>query len=94
MSFSGLAASLNAVALAAFTNAVLRWTGGQADVLFDLAYLDTMGMANNAPRVRALSSAVDGLDAGAAVTVDAVAYTVQAVEPDGLGMTTLILRRA
>lgn len=95
MSFAYLEASLNAAAVGQLGNATLRWAGGgTAAVVFDARYVDALGMATNQPRLRALSTDVADLAIGAAVTVDGVAYTLQAVEDDGTGLVTLILRAA
>lgn len=99
MTFAGLESALNASAIAGFRNARLTWSGGgSAWVVYDARYADTQGMANARPQARILDTDLGTLAVGSAVTITqgstATAYTVQAIEPDGAGLSTLILRRA
>ena len=91
--FDSIETSLNAVAVGALGNATMTWGSVSVAVVFDAAYLDTAGMANSRPQARCLASDVAAMSPGASVSLHSVAYTVQAIEPDGLGMATLILRR-
>ena len=91
--FESIETSLNAVAVGALGNATMTWGSVGVAVVFDAAYLDTAGMANSRPQARCLASDVAAMSPGASVSLHSVAYTVQAIEPDGLGMATLILRR-
>lgn len=91
--FESIETSLNVVAVGALGNATMTWGSVSVAVVFDAAYLDTAGMANSRPQARCLASDVAAMSPGASVSIHAVAYTVQAIEPDGLGMATLILRR-
>ena len=92
--FDSIETSLNAVAVGALGNATMTWGSASVAVVFDAAYYDAAGMANSRPQARCLESAVAAMSPGASVSIESVAYTVQAIEPDGLGMATLILRRA
>ena len=92
--FDSIETSLNAVAVGALGNAAMTWGSASVAVVFDAAYLDTAGMANSRPQARCLESAVAAMSPGASVSIRAVTYSVQAIEPDGMGMATLILRRA
>lgn len=92
--FDSIETSLNAVAVGALGNATLTWGSASVAVVFDATYLDTAGMANSRPQARCLAADVAAMSPGASVSIESIAYTVQAIEPDGLGMATLILRRA
>lgn len=46
------------------------------------------------PQCIAKSQDVASVTQGSAITINAVAYTVTGVEPDGTGLTTLQLRKA
>lgn len=99
MTFAGLESALNAGAIAGFRNARLTWSGGgSAWVVYDARYADTQGMANARPQARILDTDLGTLAVGSAVTITqgstTTAYTIQAIEADGLGVSTLILRRA
>ncbi len=62
--------------------------------IFDAAYADPLGMAGNQPVLTVAADDLPAVAVGQAVTVNAVNYTVTGIEPDGTGITTLILRRA
>lgn len=62
--------------------------------IFDAAYADPLGMAGNQPILTVASADVSAVAVGAALTINAVGYTVTEIQPDGTGMTTLMLRRA
>jgi len=62
--------------------------------LFDAAYADVLGVAGIAPALTCASADVAHAVRGSAVTVRGVAYTVVNLQPDGTGVTVLILERA
>lgn len=68
--------------------------GVDVAVLFANAYAEAFGMAGSAPSALAVSADVSTVAQNAAVTINGVAYTVAAVEPDGTGMTRLRLAEA
>ena len=80
--------------MSVISNASMIWGALTIPVVFDAAYADPLGMAGNQPGATCLSSLVSAMTIGAAVTINSTSYTVQAMEPDGSGITTLILRRA
>lgn len=92
--FASIDTTLSSVALAAVNNADLVWGSQRLACLFDAAYQDPSGLVNSRPQARVVSELVETMTAGAAVTLRGVAYTVQAIEPDGAGLSTLVLRRA
>lgn len=53
-----------------------------------------LGMAGTQPSLRVRTAALVGDPVGQAVAVGAVAYTVAAHEPDGTGISLLLLERA
>ena len=59
--------------------------------LFDDAYAEALGLAGSQPTLLVQTSA--NIAHGAAFTVQGVAYTVRGVQPDGEGLTRLILER-
>ena len=63
-------------------------------VIFDTDYGDPMGLiAGNRTVITCISSQVAAADVGTAVTIGATSYTVAEVQPDGTGITRLILER-
>lgn len=94
MSFSAIETSINSACMGLISNASMIWGASTIPVVFDAAYADPLQMAGNRPQAVCLSSLVSALTVGASVAINAVSYTVQAIEPDGTGISTLILRRA
>ena len=68
--------------------------GRPVRALFDAAYADVLGVASIAPALTCASADVAHAVRGSAVTVRGVAYTVANLQPDGTGVTVLILERA
>jgi hypothetical protein len=62
--------------------------------IFDAAYADALGMNGTRPALQVATAAVPSVAEGAAVTIGAASYTVESVQPDGTGMTLLILHEA
>ena len=93
MTFSSIESSINAATLGVISNASMTWGAVAIPVVFDATYADPLGMAVNQPRARCASSLHAGMALGAAVSINAISYTVQAIEPDGTGITNLQLRR-
>ena len=71
-------------------------TIGAATVIgiFDVPTAETFGMLGTDPTFTCAAADVPGIAAGQAVTINAVAYTVTAVRPDGTGVTVLTLDKA
>lgn len=94
MSFSAIESTINSACIGLISNASMTWGATTLSVVFDAAYADPLGMTNNQPRATCLSSLISAMTVGASVSINSISYTVQAIEPDGGGMSTLILRRA
>ena len=71
-------------------------TIGAATVIgiFDVPTAEAFGMLGTYPTFTCAAADVPGIAAGQAVTINAVAYTVTAVRPDGTGVTVLTLEKA
>lgn len=65
-------------------------------VIFDNDYQASLGgfVEGASPQCMARTSDVSALVQGSAITIEAVAYLVREVRPDGTGVTTLLLERA
>lgn len=93
MTFSAIEASINAACLGAIGNASMIWGATSVPVVFDAAFADPLGMSNSQPRATCASSLIAAMTVGASVSINSVNYTVQTIEPDGTGISTLQLRR-
>jgi hypothetical protein len=62
--------------------------------IFDAAYADALGVAGSAPVLTCASADVATVARGAPVRVRGAAFTVANIQPDGTGVTVLILERA
>lgn len=63
-------------------------------VIFDAAYADPFGIAGTEPRATCASVDVAALVQGSPLTILGQAYTVRDKQPDGTGITTLLLEAA
>ena len=64
-------------------------------VIFDAAYADALSIVSGTqPVALAASADVSAVSSGTSITINAVAYTVTAIEPDGTGLTRLRLQEA
>ncbi len=70
------------------------FSGGTKQAIFDNGYAGAFaGMVPDTdPRLTCRTSDVSAVAVGDSVTVNAVAYTVCAIEPDGTGITILRLK--
>ena len=59
--------------------------------VFDAAYAERLNTAGTAPVFLCRSADVAAVEQGDPVTIDGVEYEVAGIEPDGTGMTTLVL---
>lgn len=70
-------------------------SGVTVDGLFRLPYGEAFGLvAGNSPSFEAPSGDLSGIARGASVTINATAYKVAEIKPDGQGMTLLVLEEA
>lgn len=86
------ATAANAVAALANVSAVVD--GVAVNGIFDNAYGDAFGMAGTVPVLSIASDEVPLVAYGDAVVIGADTYTITKVEPDGTGMTRLILQES
>lgn len=63
-------------------------------VIFDRAHLESLGISATQPLLVAKTSDVSSANKGTSITVNGTAYTVMDNQPDGTGMTTLLLELA
>ena len=72
------------------------FAGGTAAVIFDNGYQGALNgfIESSAPSITGPSAALATLGQGTSVTVNSVAYKVMEVQPDGTGITKLMLEKA
>lgn len=65
-------------------------------VLFDAAYTQVLGdmVGDTAPLAVARTSDVAAIGTGQAIWIDGTAYAIVSNQPDGTGVSTLVLRKA
>lgn len=63
-------------------------------VIFDAAYADPLGIAGTEPRATCISADVGTATLGTPITINGKAYTVRDKQPDGTGLTVLLLEAA
>ena len=71
--------------------------GGSFAAIFDNGYAGNLGdpvVEGTNPTLAARTSDLANVDKGDTVTVASTSYKVARLEPDGTGMTTVILKRA
>ena len=91
--FAAIEAATATSAVAALSNATMTLGAASVAVIFDAAYLDTFGIvADTSISVAAVTSAVTAAAVGGTVTIGAVTYTIAEIQPDGTGMTRLMLK--
>lgn len=87
-----------ALMLADFGVTVTHGAGSSFVGIFDAGYelvnLGEVGVTSAQPRLTGRTADVEGIALLTTLTVDGVAYTLQEQQPDGTGMTVLLLSRA
>ena len=89
--FASIETSINAACLGVLANATAVIGGASVSGTFDANFKDALGVASSRPVFICASTDVSAVTPGASVTINATAFTVRAIEPDGTGMATLIL---
>ncbi|MCC6824010.1 MAG: hypothetical protein IT579_25120 [Verrucomicrobia subdivision 3 bacterium] len=95
MTFAALEARLTTVSLVKLANATVVLGAESAGVVFDGPSRQVFdGMVHTTePQIQVAEGALAGLVRGAALTVDAVAYTVTSVSEPDRGILTATLRK-
>lgn len=96
--FAALEARVNAAVFKRLSNASASLNGAAVSGMFDNAYelanVGITGMASSVPVFRLLTSSVPAGVVGMPLTIGATAYTVVEHQPDGVGVSLLMLERA
>ncbi|MCU0919674.1 MAG: hypothetical protein MUF16_04965, partial [Burkholderiaceae bacterium] len=92
-----LETTLNSATVGALSNATARIAGRFVDGIYDSAYINRLDMASSGPAFTCVSDDLPtGTAYGSTVSITykgtTTAYTVAAVQPDGAGMTVLLLK--
>lgn len=91
--FAAIETALASGVVAALANVTATIGVASVEGLFDNEYVEFRDVAGTRPVLRAVSTEVSSVIEGTAVTVNAVSYTVAGIQPDGTGMTLLVLER-
>jgi len=72
--------------------------GGTVNGIFDNEFVEVdagggVGFALVQPRFQCRTQDVSSASEGDAITIDGTAYTIRVVQPDGTGITTLVLEK-
>ncbi len=96
--FAALESRLNTAVLSRLSNAAVTVDGAEVNGIFDngydLATVGLSGMASTQPTFTLSTSSVPASPVGTPVVVNGTNYLVAAHEPDGTGISRLILERA
>ena len=95
--FAALETSVNNAVMAHLSNAVATLNGVQVAGMFDNSYHAGdigIGMASTQPAFTTLTANVVGEAVGQLLVINGVSYYVAAHEPDGTGMSLLLLEVA
>jgi len=97
-SFAALEARVNAAVFKRLSNTQATVDGIVVDAIFDNAYqlgdVGGSGMASTAPVLTLATTDVPTDPVGKSVVVNSVSYVVAAHEPDGTGVSLLLLEKA
>lgn len=71
------------------------WNSATVNVIFDANYAEPLGNLVEGSAPIAIGRAADfvGVAHGQAITINAIAYTIRGVEPDGTGLVLLRLEK-
>lgn len=91
--FAALEQRANASVLAALANAVAVVGGVEVPVIFDAPYAAPFASQADAaePECRGASRDLAGVQRGGSIVIDGRTYQVLRAEPDGAGLTRLVL---
>lgn len=97
MTYASLEARLNASVLKHLANVTVSLGGVDVGGVFSNVHAVTgggMGMSTTTPALQVPTSSVPGSPVGQSITINGVSYAIAAHEPDGTGMSTLVLERS
>ena len=80
--------------MARLANATVIMAAATFAVIFDAAYADPLGIAGAEPRATCISADVSAATLGTPITINGAAFTVREKQPDGTGLTVLLLEAA
>jgi hypothetical protein len=68
--------------------------GEPVNVIFDKAFIENLGIAGNSPVALGKESDFPDVAEGQTLTISGTVYTIITSQPDGTGVTTLIMEKA
>ena len=93
--FAALESRVNAAAMRHCANAVATIGAAEVAVIFDSAHVEAMGMdaTESVVLMRDTDVAANNVASNTALTVRGTAYYVARLQPDGAGLTALVLTK-
>lgn len=93
MGFSDLEARVNAYCIAYLSNCTATINGGAViSGIFDADYVDALGISGSQPVLMCKTSDAENATQGMPVVIGLSSYTIGSIQPDGRGMTRLMLQ--
>lgn len=92
MSYSAFDTAINTAIIGALGKVRALIGGRSVAGVFDNEYRNALGVADTLPMFSCLTSAVPNVARGSGVLINGTAWTVAEVQPDGTGMTRLMLK--
>jgi hypothetical protein len=90
--FAAIETSINAACIGALANvSVTLASAAIINGILSKPSAAQMGIMSTSPELLAKTSELSTVATGQTLTINAIVYTVRAIEPDGTGMTRLIL---
>lgn len=68
--------------------------GTSVNAIFDNEYVEVNGVTSRRPVIQFETAAKSSAAQGDAVVINSVNYVIEVIEPDGVGLTSAILRKA
>ncbi len=70
------------------------WQTLQIPVIFDRAYLESLGISSSNPVALAVVEQMPNVARGQAIQIETINYVIDDIQPDGTGMVLLQLKKA
>ena len=90
-SFANQLDALNSGTLSLLGNCTVAWVGGSCIGLYQTAYQDTLGMVNAVNTVLVRDIDIATLALAIAITINGVVHIQRERQPDGNGMTRIVV---
>jgi hypothetical protein len=76
-----------------FATAAILWDGTGINVIFDNSFVDAQGVEVLQPVIHAKSADVTALVHGDPLVIEGTVYYIRGIQPDGTGVTRLVMSK-